>query len=140
MRFCGRSGKRFLRNGLLTAVGIAVLAVIYWKIGCPIRWLTGIACPGCGMSRALLALCRGEWRQALQYHPLVGTVPFLAVWLLLGLRKKRLPRPWENGLILGVSLLFLTVYGWRWYCGDPVVLPRFSQSFLQTILREVFLL
>ena len=35
---------------------------------CPIRYGLGIPCPGCGLSRALAALFRGDWPTSLAYH------------------------------------------------------------------------
>jgi len=48
---------------------------------CPLRRLLGIPCPGCGMTRALAHLAKGEWRAAVALHPLA---PLLAAELALG--------------------------------------------------------
>ncbi|HEY5724342.1 MAG TPA: DUF2752 domain-containing protein [Methylomirabilota bacterium] len=54
---------------------------------CPIRRLIGLPCPGCGMSRALVALGRGEWARAIDLHPLapVLVLEVFLLWLLWGL-------------------------------------------------------
>lgn len=44
-------------------------------IGCPIRYLTGIPCPTCGMTRSFTAIAQGDLVQALNYH-LFGPVLF----------------------------------------------------------------
>ena len=50
---------------------IAVYAVLFvLGIGCPIKFLTGISCAGCGMTRAWLSLLRGDVHAAFEYHPL----------------------------------------------------------------------
>lgn len=38
---------------------------------CPLASAFGIPCPGCGLTRATLALLRGDLRSALHFHPLV---------------------------------------------------------------------
>ncbi|HEY7564960.1 MAG TPA: DUF2752 domain-containing protein [Acidimicrobiia bacterium] len=43
---------------------------------CPFALLTGIACPGCGMTRAIAWLARGDFTTSVAYHPLA---PFVAV-------------------------------------------------------------
>jgi hypothetical protein len=47
---------------------------------CLSRRLLGLPCPGCGMTRALAHLAKGEWRAALAVHPFA---PLLAAELLL---------------------------------------------------------
>lgn len=35
---------------------------------CPLRYLTGIPCPACGMTRSFIAIVRGDWSKALTEH------------------------------------------------------------------------
>lgn len=46
-------------------------------IGCPIRFTTGISCPGCGMTRAILSLLSLDFQLAFYYHPLFVITPFM---------------------------------------------------------------
>ncbi len=45
---------------------------------CPFRAVTGHACPGCGMGRAVVAAMSGRWAESWAFHPL--GMPLLAVW------------------------------------------------------------
>lgn len=45
----------------LSASGLPALA-------CPLLKLTGWPCPGCGLTRATLALFHGEWQKSLTLH------------------------------------------------------------------------
>jgi hypothetical protein len=36
---------------------------------CALRHLAGLACPTCGLTRALALLARGAWRESLLMHP-----------------------------------------------------------------------
>jgi Protein of unknown function (DUF2752) len=47
-------------------VSLAVLGLPAWQ--CPFFHLTGIPCPGCGLTRATLLLLHGDWRQSLALH------------------------------------------------------------------------
>ncbi len=37
-------------------------------LGCPIRELTGVPCPGCGLTTAILDLFHGQWEAGLTRH------------------------------------------------------------------------
>jgi len=54
---------------------------------CAFRALTGIPCPGCGLSRASLALFELHFVEAYHYHPLVFVILpagiFFSVWAFL---------------------------------------------------------
>ncbi len=63
---------------------------------CPVRYLTGLYCPGCGSLRAMHALLHGELGRAWAMNPLmIVTLPFVTYGLvseaLLELRGSRLP-------------------------------------------------
>ncbi len=45
---------------------------------CPFRTLTGIPCPGCGMTRSFLALAQGDLSGSLSYH-ILGPSLFLGL-------------------------------------------------------------
>lgn len=45
---------------------------------CPIHYFTGVPCPTCGMTRSLMALVRGEWLVAANYH-LFGPLLFFVL-------------------------------------------------------------
>ena len=99
----------------------AVLAVVLLYGGmealgitCPIRFITGISCAGSGMSRARLALLRGDISAAWGYHPLFW-VPVLAAGLLL--IRRHIPRRVLRGAVWAGAVLFLAVYALR--MADP---------------------
>ena len=54
---------------LLGAVALWVTVAVGLRVYCPIRHVTGIPCPGCGMSRALVCLLRGDWKGYAYYNP-----------------------------------------------------------------------
>jgi len=66
-----------LRQRGLAAVLLAAALVYFagsWWLGrpihrCPFRALTGLPCPGCGLSRALTLLLRGDWAASFRLHP-----------------------------------------------------------------------
>ena len=73
-----KEGVPALARRALSVLGAfaAIVAVLYLlDIGCIFRFFTGVACPGCGMTRAWLAVLRGDLAAAIAYHPLFWSVP-----------------------------------------------------------------
>ena len=57
---------------------VILVFIVYFYIGrnflysmCPTVVLTGFPCPGCGMTRAVFAVLRGNFALAWQLHPFV---------------------------------------------------------------------
>ena len=50
--------------------------------GCLFYRLFGIICPGCGMTRALFSCLRLDFAAAWRYHPMVFSLPYLALAFL----------------------------------------------------------
>lgn len=60
---------------------------------CPFRALTGLDCPFCGATRAVLSLARGDVAAAADYNLLVTSGVFLLIGLLAWWAVRRLRRP-----------------------------------------------
>lgn len=91
---------------------VLLMAGLYCLIGCPIHYFTGIPCPGCGMTRAILSLLRLDLGGALYYHPLVFLLP---VPVLLLFVKKGPPAylAVRTGALYAAGALFIGVYLYR---------------------------
>lgn len=76
---------------------------------CPFALGTGIACPGCGMTRAASWMLRGDFSSALAYHPLLPAIALLALggWIWFLLRKTGRVQPMSNRLLNGVLIATL---------------------------------
>ena len=91
--------------GLLVAAAAVIWPALTEATGasvpCPLRTLTGIPCPVCGMTTAAIALVRGEVRGAFEANPMIFGLAALTIVAvpLLALRRlgvMELPRPWSE--------------------------------------------
>ena len=89
-------------------VGLYIVLSIL-GIGCPIQWVTGISCAGCGMTRAYLSLLHLDITHAFMYHPLFWLVPlFLLVFALH--KAGKIPVRIANCVMYLTAFIFLIVY------------------------------
>lgn len=81
---------------LLTGIYLGTVALYrYWGIPCLFLSRLKIPCPGCGMSRAMMAALHLDFAGAFRYHPMFWSMPILYAYYLLdkGLfRKQKLDR------------------------------------------------
>lgn len=65
-----------------TFAGIFAGITLFRLPFCPLASVLGVPCPGCGLTRATLALAHGELRHALELHPLVFVLAPLFIWAM----------------------------------------------------------
>lgn len=75
---------------------------------CPMLLITGIPCPGCGMSRALLLLLMGHPAESVKMHPLAPLVLVIIIYFgwnryIIGRRSKMVP------LFIGIGVVMLVI-------------------------------
>jgi len=89
---------RFAESELLAAGGVAALGVACLlspesiedgPVVCPFRLLTGLPCPGCGLTRSWVYTVHGWWPEAFAAHPFGPVaIAFVLVVALLALRAR----------------------------------------------------
>jgi hypothetical protein len=84
-------------------------------IPCPLKYITGIDCPGCGFQRSVLALMQGNWHKSFTLYP--AAIP-LILFFAYGLADKyfKLDNPKntiKKSLFVIVGTMILISYGFK---------------------------
>ncbi len=106
----GHKGAAELIRRALSCIGalfVAWLALYLLDIGCVFRLMTGIPCPGCGMTRAWLAALRLDFAAAFAYHPLFWVVPI--AFVLAFVREEVASSKLKRGIDIAVIVLCVLV-------------------------------
>ncbi|MBR1623276.1 MAG: DUF2752 domain-containing protein [Pseudobutyrivibrio sp.] len=75
--------KFWAQIGILVIVYVLVFKITGHGIPCIFRTITGLKCPGCGMTHALSAMAGGHFKEAASYNILsVSLLPILAIYLV----------------------------------------------------------
>jgi len=122
--------KPFWQLLLIELAVLVVLVVSYHfhlPIGCPFKMLTGIPCPGCGGTRALMALLHGHIWEAIMTNPFSVLVILFAiiapVWQFVDCYRntKTLQRAmtskWPTPALILIAVLVLANWIWNIYKG-----------------------
>lgn len=137
-----KSGKfLFLKQTITKLKPFFIIAVFYFilqksGISCPIKFLTGISCAGCGMTRAWTALLHLDFKTAFYYHPLF-LLPF--VFLIIYIFKEQINKKIFNILIFTICALFVIVYIYRLFDGDNQIVTIEIQNGLFYKIISIFL-
>jgi len=101
-------------------LGVMVLALLTpseeGPTWCPFALGTGMACPGCGMTRAAATLIRGDVGGAAAFHPLVFLIglQLMAGWVWYVLRRAGRVRPLRqrtlNLILIATALALVAVW------------------------------
>ncbi len=112
--------KVFRQISIILLLG-GIYLIIVRKIGkgipCIFFKLTGLQCPGCGMTRAMVEIGKGHFRAAFQYNALSLTVfPVLCIYMLFRLVHTEMNKGkefyiWEYVVLI---VLFLITIGYTY--------------------------
>lgn len=129
----GRRNKFIKRASLILGIGLAYAlfcGITKWYLPCPFHAVTGLYCPGCGVSRMCMSLLRldlhGAWRAnsaLLLLAPLLGGLLLKQGWAYVRLGRSRATRG-ESALTWAMAVLLLGFGILRNLPGFAVLLPR----------------
>lgn len=83
---------------------------------CPLYTITGLACPGCGLTRGFHALFHGDVITAIDFNALIPVWAVIFVWVLISLtllaiRGRGLPMWPTNPKFMWAFLVVLVTFG-----------------------------
>ena len=118
-----------------TAVVVLYTAMESIGITCPIKFITGISCAGCGMSRAWMAFLHLDIAKAFAYHPLFWLVPIAVIVLLC---KSKINIKFYKIFMFTIAGAFVIVYLYRMFIGDGnVVVFEPQNNIVFRIIRKL---
>lgn len=95
------------KTKLLVAAGYLCTVALFhvYKLPCVFQAAFGIPCPGCGMTRAVLAALRLDFAAAFGYHAMFWSMPVLFLYFLFdqGLFRNKC---WDRLVLWGICIGF----------------------------------
>ena len=99
-------------------IGVAVIVVIYYvvvhtlmPVACPLIYMTGFPCAGCGMTRAVWFVLTGQFARAFYMNPVAFVIVLFGGYCFFCRYIKGIPvKGFLAGIIIICVLLFLAYF------------------------------
>jgi len=126
MKKAGRRICQDIKNLWPAAVAVVIYTVmvkLIFHAFCPMVIVTGLPCPGCGMTRSLFFLATGKIGRSFWIHPMgipIACLIFYFLWnrYVLGRNAKGM-----KGSIIAAIILLVVLYFWRMHLYFPDRIP-----------------
>ena len=108
--------RRIWKIVLAIALYIVILKMIFGSM-CPCVILTGLPCPGCGMTRALLSVLTGRFTAAWKYNPNIYLWIVAAAWFFINRYFLERKTPCIKAILTILVIVLVVSYLYRMkYC------------------------
>lgn len=97
-----------IRSNIVALATVTVFYLLLFALGitCPIKFVLGISCPGCGMTRAMLSAVLFRFSDAFTYHPLwVLVLPTVALLVYFYINNHK--KAWTATFICAAALMVI---------------------------------
>lgn len=107
---------------------------------CPAVLITGLPCPGCGMTRAFVHLLHLDFAGAWRMHPFVYFFVIFVIWFVFRRYILGIPdteKAWKVAAVLGIFMILF--YAWRmirYFPGEPPMSYYYGNVLLK--IRNIF--
>ena len=121
---------------IVVAVALLIAGVLSFTgiYRCPLRYIFGVPCPLCGMSRALYSLVTLDLDKAFYYHALWPVVVVgIPTAVILKIRKVDIKRYQINLICIILGIVVIGYYIYRHIVGSPVVQVDFGNSLIYRV-------
>lgn len=122
---------------LILVLIVYVYIVNVTEIGCPYRFVFGIPCMGCGMTRAFFAVLKCDLSGAIRYHPLVLLLPVIFLLFIIHMssnndikHKKIYKIGWGVVVVLFCIVYFIRLL----ILDDPIIKIQIKDGLIYKIL------
>ena len=127
--------KKKLLDILVLILVFIVLVIFGYR--CPLRYLLGLSCPFCGLTRAFVSILHFDFKQAFYYHllwplALVGII----IFILYNLKVIKLKKEYIKVFFSFFIISFLIYYFYRLFCGSKIVYFNFNKSLIYKIIMS----
>lgn len=102
---------KFIRKNILIILFLAIfliLTYIFKIINCPIKFICGYPCPGCGMTRAGFSILRFDFVAAFKYNPLIFIFPVI-LWIVIFNERPIISKIYKSNVFWIVILIVVVI-------------------------------
>jgi hypothetical protein len=135
----GNKLKKYPEFIILTLFTILIISCYIFKIDiCIFKYIFGIPCPSCGMTRAYLSLLRLDIHKAFFYHPLFIIIPIILIVIIISKYKNislsKLRMFWY---LTGITFILVWIIRMFMYFPNVEPMKYTKKSYLYIIINII---
>ena len=131
--------KYYICKTIIVLLIILVACIIFkiLNIDCGVKWLTGVSCPTCGLTRSLISFLKLDFESAIYYHALSIPMSFYFLYIVVvePTFSKKSKWLWVISIVIISALLGYYIYR-LFYLENDVVICDFSNSIIMKMLNR----
>ena len=130
-----QNGRYFQYSPILCCLGKFFITI------CPAVLITGLPCPGCGMTRAFIRLLHLDFAGAWQMHPFVYLFMIFILWFgirryILGISDTK--KAWKILAMLGILMILFYIWQMlRYFPGNPPMSYYYENKYLPELSKKI---
>lgn len=125
-----------------STVFVILTFLILTRFTCLIKFITGLPCPSCGMTRAYISLTHFNIKEAWNYHPLFWFSPPIILFIIISKKPLFHSKTKQSIFLATVIIIIFSVYVYRMIKLFPNIEPMDynKNSLLYTLYKKLSLL
>ena len=128
--------KTFIIVSILSVIFILLVVLNIYK--CPIKFIFGLSCPLCGLTRALLSVIQLDLRKSFYYHLFWPIILLLIILhILYEFKIIKLNKKLIYYSLYAFSTVNLIYYFYRLFNGSDIVYFDFTESLIYKIIHMI---
>ena len=134
-----------VRTDIITIMPVAIgllvfLTMLYLIMGsnCIFKCVTGLPCPGCGLTRASLSLISFQWGKVLYYNAFIFPIALLSILGIVNryIRNKSNQKLTKWIILTGVCMIFYYIYRMYMYFPEQVPMNYHTHNLTRILFVE----
>lgn len=125
---------------IILSLTIVILLSLIEGYHCPIKSISGLSCPTCGITRAIISAIKFDFSKAFHYHMFWPIVPIgFITYILYELKILKINKKLLLVIAYIICVINLIYYFYRLFNGSNIVYFDFTESLIYKLIKVIMI-